>query len=183
MDGLTIRAQAVLAVVPMLDVLRELGAAGGIYGDGTQQIKCPLHDDRHPSARLYVGEGSTPTKIYCFTCGKNFDVIDLVRGKYHLTFAGGIEWLEAHFTVPLPSANLTSRIAGALRQHRPVSTEALVQLAESAITTAREQLGVARTGKAYLALDLALYRYSKGRLDYLALQSVVDTVMRRTHAH
>lgn len=176
MDGTTLRAKAVLSAVPMLDLLHMLGIDREIYRDGTQQIKCPLHDDRRPSARLYVSDGE-PTKIFCFTCNKNFDVIDLARGKYGLTFIGAVEWLEAHFTVPHPSANLTTRVAAAMRQLPAASPVAMCAVADSAIGSARDQLGLRRASKAWIALDLVTYRLKVGRLEYSAAQQVVQRIV------
>ncbi len=46
---------------------------------------CIFHDDRHPSAKYYADQN----KMYCFVCGKGFDVIDVVQKLR------GVEFLEA----------------------------------------------------------------------------------------
>jgi len=66
----------------LLEELRQAGAQ--IKGDGTE-IKCPFHDDEHPSGSVYCGEdGSWRFKCHavsCGFCGDVFDVLSQSSGK------------------------------------------------------------------------------------------------------
>ena len=44
-------------------------------------VSCPLHEDRHPSCRVYADPGGVG---YCFSCGRGGSAIDLAAGLLDL---------------------------------------------------------------------------------------------------
>lgn len=50
----------------------------GIHAERGGMVRCPFHDDRNPSAKLY------PDSLYCFACGRLFDAVALVCEIYGL---------------------------------------------------------------------------------------------------
>lgn len=50
----------------------------GLEADHSGMVRCPFHDDRHPSLKLYEDH------FYCFGCGAGGSVIDLTAGLFGL---------------------------------------------------------------------------------------------------
>jgi len=68
-------------------------------GNREEQFPCDLHGDgldNKPSGRFYP-ESNT---VYCFTCDKTRDTIELVREKQGLDFWGAVKFLEQKFGLP-----------------------------------------------------------------------------------
>jgi len=64
---------------------------------GTSQISCPMHGlDTHKSAKFYEDSNS----IYCWACGKQFSVIDLVMEKENLSVGNAIAFLMHYVDEP-----------------------------------------------------------------------------------
>lgn len=147
---LNIRAAAILAHVTIFQVLETYRIP--FAGKVTQQIRCPVHKDRTPSARVYADNN----KVYCFTCAKLWDVIELVRSKEQSDFAGALDWLETQYLVPPASANLTQVLRGQLRRRIEVRPDELYDYVEARIMARRDALGMVKYTKALYALDLLL---------------------------
>ncbi len=147
---LSIRASAILASVTIFQVLEvyRIPFAGKV----TQQIRCPVHKDRTPSARVYADNN----KVYCFTCAKLWDVIELVRSKEGVDFEGSLVWLETQFLVPPASANLAQVIRGQIRRKVEIKPDELYDYVERRILARRDALGLLKYTKAFYALDLLL---------------------------
>ncbi len=60
--------QAVKEAVPVPEAAKRLGLEPGPGG----MVRCPFHEDRNPSLKLY------PDHYYCFGCHAHGDVIDLL---------------------------------------------------------------------------------------------------------
>ena len=91
------RIHRIKATVPIFEVLEKLGIPVEVRG--THQIHCPNphHDDRRPSARVYAEDN----RVHCFTCGKSWDVLDLVELHVHVPgIDGAVQWIEHHFDLP-----------------------------------------------------------------------------------
>lgn len=76
-----------------------LPEAAGYYGiktNGSGMCRCPFHDDRHPSMKLYKDH------YYCFGCGAHGDVIDLVGRLFGLTALQAAEKLILDFSLDIP---------------------------------------------------------------------------------
>jgi CHC2-type zinc finger protein len=147
-----IRVQVILAGVTIWQLLDEFRVR--YASKTTQQILCPVHKDRTPSARVYA-EGN---RVYCFTCAKQWDVIALVRDKEGLDFGGALDWLETRFLVPPASANLGAVLKASIRRKAEMSPEPLYTLVESRLIVNRERLGLIRYTKGLLALDLLFHQ-------------------------
>ena len=64
---------------------------GDILGitNGKTQIKCPVHNDKHPSAKWY----KNTNKLKCFACGFYGDSVDLIMKLCNLTFIDAVKKL------------------------------------------------------------------------------------------
>lgn len=153
---LTIRTQAVLAHVTIFQLLDEYKVR--YSSKVTQQIHCPVHKDRTPSARVYA-DGNT---VYCFTCAQRWDVIGLVKAKEQCDFIGALVWLETRYLVPPASANLTDVVRAVVRRKADPSPETLYRLVEARLKGHRRRLGWQKYSKGLIALDL-LYARAKAR--------------------
>lgn len=84
--------------INMADLM--IGYGYPIHGGGREeQFSCDLHGDgrdRKPSGRLYPDSNT----IYCFTCGKVRDTIELVREKEGLDFWTAVKTLEERYRLP-----------------------------------------------------------------------------------
>lgn len=147
---LAIRTQSILANVTIFQVLAEYKVR--FSNNVTQQIPCPVHKDRTPSARVYA----ETNKLYCFTCSKLWDVIALVRAKENCDFIGALVWIETRFMIPPASANLTDVLRAGMRRRTQVRPDELYELVESRLIANRERLGLVRYTKGLMALDLLL---------------------------
>ncbi|BCX15650.1 MAG: hypothetical protein KatS3mg097_542 [Candidatus Parcubacteria bacterium] len=59
----------------------------------TPQIKCPFHNDNHPSFTIYPKTNSW----YCFGCGKGGNVISFIKICHNLTTKDAIRYLKKHY--------------------------------------------------------------------------------------
>lgn len=81
--------------VPILDLISlfEINVRSSFGNE--RQCSCPFHgEDKHPSARIYVKTNS----MYCFTCKKSYDVIDIIREFKKLSFDEVIEFIKINWT-------------------------------------------------------------------------------------
>jgi hypothetical protein len=57
-------------------LVHELSRLGAQVQRLNKPVKCPFHDDQHPSASVHQGKDGV-WRLYCFTEGKSWDVFDL----------------------------------------------------------------------------------------------------------
>lgn len=148
----------------MPQVLKLLGV--NLIGDSTQQIRCPVHEDRSPSARYY----GTEQRVYCFTCGKGWDALGVVMARMKLDRAMALAWLQARFQFVLPS--LEDQMRHTLRYKPEASAqsmEAQLQLLDKQIRHAAPSFDAAV--KWWTAVDYLQQALERG-------DSVVDKVER-----
>ena len=74
--------------VPIEDVARRYGVEV-IRG----KARCPFHEDRRPSAKLYEHT------LHCFVCGKSWDAVALVAGLEGLTMLEAAQRLAGEYGV------------------------------------------------------------------------------------
>lgn len=172
MNAIEARAASALAQVSIFDALRAIGHE--VREGKTQQIRCPIHADRTPSARVYADEN----KVYCFTCAKRWDAIDLVRLKYGLTFETAVEWLERNFQLPPASANVQAVVRAQLKKPPMPDPEPTFKMVEAELIRVRDHLGANRYERALLAIDLAKYRLTHGEIEYDVFQGVMQQALR-----
>lgn len=75
-----------------------------------QQVRCPCpsHEDNHPSAVIYRKSPS----IYCFVCGRKFDILDLVwcfEGEDYDRVGKQLAFLECRYIEGYSDNNRTER--------------------------------------------------------------------------
>lgn len=102
---------------PMPLVLRALGVT--LAGEATQQIRCPVHEDRSPSARYYRDD----QRVFCFVCGKGWDALGVVMARLKLDKAQAMVWLESRFIAG--AADLRDQVRDALKPDAAMSVQAL----------------------------------------------------------
>ena len=73
----------------------------------TSQILCPGHEEQNPSARVFADTHS----IYCWVCGRSWDVVDLVMIRKHITKRQSMDWLAANFKITVKPVNATVVLA------------------------------------------------------------------------
>ncbi len=76
---------------PLGPVLQALGVR--LHGEATQQICCPVHEDRSPSARYYHEDQS----VHCFVCGRSWNALSVVMAKFSYDRATAELWLAERF--------------------------------------------------------------------------------------
>jgi hypothetical protein len=102
------RADALRNKVSAQDVLRHFGVdlkRGG--SDSKEQICCPFHGDKDPSARVYAAEGRSPSGVYCWVCRKRWDIFGLWKefnGDPEMKFTTVLHGLERAFGLETPEA-------------------------------------------------------------------------------
>jgi DNA primase len=121
-------------------------------GNQTQQVSCPFHTDRHPSARVYEDH------LFCFTCGKSWDAIDLVQQTYGLTYLAAVEWLESEFQVIPADMDPTALIRATLRAKAPISLAAFVAYVEQQLVSARPRLTLSQYARLTTAMDVVSWQ-------------------------
>lgn len=89
------------------DVLRHQGIALKYPGSGhEEQMSCPFHGrDNKPSARVYPEGARSKSHVYCYTCGKTWDVFGLwkaFRGADEMRFSQVVFELEKAFGIIPP---------------------------------------------------------------------------------
>lgn len=153
--GLTLRAQAVKKQVSIYDALETVGVSLP-SGHHTQQILCPFHFDRHPSARVYEDH------FHCFTCGKSWDAIDVIQERYVLSYPAAIAWLEGNFELTPASVGLVDTLTAKLKAKpsKPPVKE-FYEFVETSLITARATMEMGRYHKLSFALDYAVWQFAE----------------------
>lgn len=93
------RADRIREVVPLDQVLENLGYAVVSGSDREQQFSCDLHgdgSDGKPSARYYPDSQSW----YCFACGRSRDAIATTMEKQGMAFSEACKLLESQYNLP-----------------------------------------------------------------------------------
>ena len=75
--------------VPLLEVVRFLGLGDPVKRGKELAVRCPLHEDRHPSLRLTPGKGMW----FCHPCGEGGDGLRLFMRVRHIEFAEAVKEL------------------------------------------------------------------------------------------
>ena len=75
--------------VPILDVVRRLGLGEPRRLGRDWRVRCPFHDDTHPSLSIDAGR----RLWFCHPCGFGGDMIKLVILSRRVSFADAVRWL------------------------------------------------------------------------------------------
>lgn len=74
----------------------------GVTIERGNMAKCPFHDDRHPSAKIY------PQRLHCFACSKSWDAVAFVGELFHLTPIDAARKLSDDFGLGLFETQLSA---------------------------------------------------------------------------
>ena len=88
-----------IANIPIKEVAERLGLKLKKRGKDFV-INCLWHEDKHPSMVV----GGKYNRVHCFSCDKDYGVLDLVMRAYDMDFKGACEWLVNEAFLPAPSA-------------------------------------------------------------------------------
>lgn len=94
--------ETVLSNVSMRDIAEKIGLAVNRSG----YAKCPFHDEKTASLRLYDGKDGW----YCFGCHAGGDVINFVMRYYGLKYRDALVWLSNAFCLRFSSPVHSSRL-------------------------------------------------------------------------
>lgn len=171
-----LRRASIQTRVKLLPVLQKLGIELS-HGAHTQQIRCPFHDDRTPSARLYEDS----QRIYCYTCGKGWDVIALVQGRLQLQHHETLDWFDQHFPPPNAIDDLTGTLS--LLLNAPPSKQdrfvPLFKLVESSLIANRHKLGLIPYSKMLQGLDIIIYKRTHGQMEESEAVAYLHQILKR----
>jgi len=101
------RKETLKSKISAHDVLRYFGTDLKSSGDHEEQICCPFHGDKTPSARIYPSIGNSPSGVYCWVCRKRWDIFGLwkeFQGDPDLKFTAVLFGLEKAFNIATPEA-------------------------------------------------------------------------------
>lgn len=146
----------------------------GVYDGGeetTRQMLCPVHVDQRPSARVYPDEN----RVHCYTCGKGWDVIDLVIAVKKVPYPEAIAWLAETFGLT-NTADLPAQVRAALTMASH-STAALVAHAEQTIRRSRRGLSCEQFTKITMALDVTLHQQREHTIDHKGVEQNVRRIL------
>ena len=100
------RAETLVSSVTAQDVLRHFGTALNRGDDQQEQISCPFHgEDKSPSARVYPGDGTSRSGLYCWVCQKRWDIFGIYKmfhGDDQMKFGEVVRGLERAFGIVPP---------------------------------------------------------------------------------
>lgn len=116
-------------------------------GQGTQQIRCPVHADRTPSARVYAEDNT----VHCFTCGTSWKPVALVAAAKRISMRDAASLMAVVFDVTEPDPAI--QIRGLLAAHRP-DTSGLRDMVQTMLRSSRSRLTCEEYSRAWLALDV-----------------------------
>ena len=112
-------AEAVKAQLTMEEVARHYGFEPNRSGF----IRCPFHDEKTASLKLYPGQGG----FYCFGCGAHGSIIDFVMKLFDISFPQAVVRLSADFGLCLTTRRTTKQEASRILKERHKQEEAREQ--------------------------------------------------------
>ena len=163
--------------VSIFDVLDAFGY--GVRDRRTQQVRCPVHKDRHPSARVYADQNT----LHCFTCGRSWNQIELVQAVRGGSETAAVGWLESQFDIESPLTTLTAVLRRRLaRRGEDFNPAVAIAHTEHAIRSARSRLTLHRYSRAVVALDMVTAQVKAGILGPIGTKKALQQVLDYVHA-
>jgi hypothetical protein len=158
-ESLAVQASLVRASVSIFDVLRTLGLM--VDGSATQQILCPNpeHPERRPSARVYEDSNH----VHCFTCGRTWDPLTLVRLVRRVGEAQALDWLSLHFALPDVGTMAPAVVGTLIKGHGPDYTGLAEHVAQT-IRECRSTMAPEVWHRVWLAFDQAGWLYAQRQI-------------------
>lgn len=172
-----IRASNIRNQVKIIPLLQALEIQLHHRSGGTQQIRCPFHDDKRPSARVYTDTD----KLYCFTCGKSWDVINIVMGIRNLKYSDALEWIESNFKLASPNDNLNQTLKSIIQtpSTKKSNLNDLASMVETKLISVRHKLGLKSYVNLLLAIDLIPIRLKANQMTVEQAQDFYQTILQR----
>ena len=118
---------AVKSVVTLSRVIADLTDEQPIRRERDVLVRCPFHDDTHPSLRIDDEKNGGVWR--CDPCAKGGDVFRFVMEHESLTFPEAVDFLGERYgiepdTRPAPSSRRSQLPTGSWIYHRPDGSEA-----------------------------------------------------------
>jgi len=154
----------------IFDVLAKIGIALP-QGEHTQQIPCPFHDDRSPSARVY-GDSN---KIYCFTCHKLWDVFSLVQDLKETSFEQSVWWIAEQFDIK--DVDVATVIKSRINKPKTADHTQMVEAAIAYLVHKKKLFGFRIVMTYFMAIDTAVLKYLAGESDYDDLKDSLRAIL------
>lgn len=167
----SLSALQVRKTISIFQALQSVGVK--LLRSGTQQIVCPFHDDSKPSARAY----EDTNKLFCFTCQKLWDPIQVVMDSKKLSFNEAVNYLEKTFNLPDPSSNLVLIVQSNLSARQSPNIHTLYSYVEAQLISARRKMGLKRYCKALSALDVIYLQATSGKLPLEAFKEAAHALL------
>lgn len=169
-NDIQLRVARIRDHVTIFDIFDKMGVSEPA---DTHQMKCPFHADSSPSARVYADQN----KLYCWTCGKGWDVIEAVVDHFKLTFTDALHWLEQEFGVPGVIQTLGGSIRTQLASRVAPNVQEVAKGIEAMLRQRRAALGFERYTRCLLALDVTVYEASLKPMKADILQARLTAIM------
>lgn len=110
----------------------------GMYGykvNRAGMMRCPFHQDSHPSLKVYDGNRG----YYCFVCNEGGDIFDFVMKHDGLEFLSAVQRVADMFSIPISDGKKTlSEEERARIQKRKAAREAAEKAKDMRITRMAE---------------------------------------------
>lgn len=162
-----------LQQVTLSEALAVLGYPWEFTADRTHQIRCPVHDDRTPSARYYHDQ----QKIHCFTCGRTWDVISLTMAMRQCSREAAMAFLDEEFPTAETAETLTQRLRAQLRDPGGPDYGVLFDDAERRLIARRRTLDLSTYCRRLMALDLVRHRLATGEVAGGAVPELIKRIL------
>ncbi len=150
-----------IAGVSITDVASALGLEWTSRYGGPALCRCFVHDDRHPSMRLYTKDNH----YHCYACGAHGDNIRMVMEATHRSWPEACQWLMDRFGIwqpdePRPTFRPRSRKLQVVQRQPAVRTDYLatdlprrLQGTDNDLCTALVQTGILSAEETRLAAE------------------------------
>jgi hypothetical protein len=154
--------------VPMSQVL--LWAGVTLHGEGTQQVRCPIHADNKPSARYYADAN----RVYCFVCGKHYDAVSVAMHKLGCGVAEAVAWLTEKFGAPSAVDEMRAELSHVHTPTAPLTP--LVDLIETRLREVRRCVDLPTFVRWCRVLDLVRVSLKDGVLPMEDAKPILATL-------
>lgn len=81
--------------VPIVEVLALIGVPDCLTAGRDGHVRCPFHHDTMPSMYIYQDDN----RCWCFSCGRGWDVIELLAEAHRLTYIEAADVLGQKFGI------------------------------------------------------------------------------------
>jgi hypothetical protein len=181
------RVEAIHNAIEAVDVLSAHGVTLRHNGTRPEQICCPFHGDKTPSARFYPAQGDSKSAVWCFVCSKRWDAISLWRNfnQFEGTFTALLRAIESELGIT-PTEAPMGAVYSTFDDQESVDLESVFNAVENRLRNSKSVFDM----KGYLTLGSILdrlhHRVEKGLVGQAAaketLQKVLDKISEKNRA-